>query len=72
VRSKDGKELVLTAYESLPQPQNKETLQLIAQQWNKVGVKLAVLAGDSGSAAADNLDPLKTPVARRHGRPRRS
>ena len=23
----------LTAYESLPQPQNKETLQLVAQQW---------------------------------------
>ena len=63
VRAKDGKELVLTAYESLPQPQNKETLQLIAQQWNKVGVKLSVLAGDSGSAVADNLDPLKTPVA---------
>src|SRR6185295_19168575 len=33
LRQKDGKELVLTAYESLPQPQNKETLQLVAQQW---------------------------------------
>ena len=63
LRQKDGKELVLTAYESLPQPQNKETLQLVAQQWAKVGVKLNVLAGDAGSRTADNLDPLKTPVA---------
>lgn len=63
LRQKDGKELVLTAYESLPQPQNKATLQLIAQQWAKVGVKLTVLAGDSGSRTADDLDPLKTPVS---------
>ncbi|OCP03399.1 MULTISPECIES: TIGR04028 family ABC transporter substrate-binding protein [unclassified Ensifer] len=63
LRQKDGKELVLTAYESLPQPQNKETLQLVAQQWGKIGVKLSVLAGDSGSKTVDDLDPLKTPVS---------
>lgn len=63
LREKDGKELVLAAYESLPQPQNKETLQLVAQQWAKVGVKLNVLAGDSGSRTVDSLDPEKTPVA---------
>ena len=63
LRQKDGKELILTAYESLPQPQNKETLQLVAQQWLKVGVKLNVLAGDAGSRIADSLDPAKTPVA---------
>lgn len=63
LRQKDGKELVLTAYESLPQPQNKETLQLVAQQWGKLGVKLTVLAGDSGSRIVDDLDPLKTPVS---------
>lgn len=62
-RLKDGKPLVLTAYESPPQPQNKETLQLVAQQWAKVGVKLNVLAGDSGSRVLDNLDPTKTPVS---------
>lgn len=62
-RQKDGKELVLTAYESLPQPQNKAMLQLIAQQWAKLGVKLNVLAGDAGGHAADDLDPLKTPVS---------
>jgi len=63
VRQKEGQSLILTAYESLPQPQNKETLQLVAQQWAKVGVKLNVLAGDAGSKTVDSLDPLKTAVA---------
>ncbi|WP_307688821.1 TIGR04028 family ABC transporter substrate-binding protein [Variovorax ginsengisoli] len=61
-RTKDGQELVLRAYEALPQPQNKETLQLVAQQWAKVGVKLVVLTGDAGSKTVDNLDPAKTAV----------
>jgi peptide/nickel transport system substrate-binding protein len=63
LRRKGDQELVLTAYESLPQPQNKAMLQLISQQWAKIGVKLNVLAGDSGSRAADDLDPLKTAVS---------
>jgi peptide/nickel transport system substrate-binding protein len=62
IREKDGKKLALTIYESLPQPQNKEVLQLVAQQWHQVGVVLTVKAGDAGSATLDNLDPLKTPL----------
>ncbi|WP_223694093.1 TIGR04028 family ABC transporter substrate-binding protein [Leifsonia poae] len=62
IRQKDGKNLELTVYESLPQPQNKQVLQLVAQQWEKVGVKLDVLAGDAGSATADNADAQKTPL----------
>ncbi len=62
IREKDGVKLALNVYESLPQPQNRATLQLISQQWAQVGVKLNVLAGDSGSATTDNLDPLKTPL----------
>ncbi len=62
IREKDGKKLALAIYESLPQPQNKEVLQLVAQQWRQVGVALAVKAGDAGSATLDNLDPLKTPL----------
>lgn len=62
IRVKDGQRLALTVYESLPQPQNKEVLQLIAQQWRQVGVALAVKAGDAGSHTLDNLDPLKTPL----------
>ncbi|ATA23720.1 ABC transporter substrate binding protein [Brenneria goodwinii] len=60
VRQKEGQALILTAYESPPQPQNKETLQLVAQQWAKIGVKLNIQAGDAGSKTVDNLDPEKT------------
>lgn len=62
IREKDGQKLALTIYESLPQPQNKEVLQLVAQQWRQVGVALAVKGGDAGSRTLDNLDPLKTPL----------
>lgn len=62
ILEKDGKKLELTIYVSLPQPQNEGVLQLVAQQWAQVGVKLNVLAGDAGSRTLDQLDPLKTPV----------
>lgn len=62
LRQKDGQDFVLSTYESLPQPQNKETLQLVAQQWARIGVKLNVLSGDAGSRAVDTLDPDKTGV----------
>lgn len=63
IREKGGQKLALTVYESPPQPQNKEVLQLLAQQWRQVGVVLTVKAGDAGSKTLDNLDPLKTPVS---------
>ncbi|MGO4742548.1 TIGR04028 family ABC transporter substrate-binding protein [Serratia quinivorans] len=63
LRAKDGKKLLLNVYESLPQPQNKAVLQLVSQQWGKVGARLNILAGDAGSKVADNLDPQKTPAA---------
>lgn len=62
IREKDGVKLELNVYESLPQPQNRATFQLVSQQWAQVGVKLNVLAGDAGSATTDQLDPLKTPI----------
>jgi len=62
LREKDGQALVLTTYESLNYLQNKDVLQLVAQQWAQVGAKLNVLAGDLGSKTLDSLDPLKTPV----------
>lgn len=62
ILEKDGQKLDLTVYVSLPQPQNEGVLQLLAQQWAQVGVKLNVLAGDAGSRTLDNLDPAKTPV----------
>ncbi len=63
VRAKDGQELSLNAYESPNYARSKETMQLIAQQWTRLGVKLNVLAGDLGSRTVDSLDPLKTPVS---------
>ncbi len=62
ILEKDGQKLDLTVYVSLPQPQNEAVLQLLAQQWAQVGVKLNVLAGDAGSRTVDLLDPLKTPI----------
>jgi peptide/nickel transport system substrate-binding protein len=62
VRQKDGKALVLDTYESLNYAQNRQVLQLVAQQWSKVGVTLNVRAGDLGSKTVDSLDPLKTPL----------
>ncbi|MBE9604337.1 TIGR04028 family ABC transporter substrate-binding protein [Acetobacteraceae bacterium H6797] len=62
-REKNGTPLVLSAYESLPQPQSRAVLQLIAQQWAQIGVKLNVMNADSGAVAVNLLDPSKTPVA---------
>lgn len=62
LRQKDGKTLELTVYESLPQPRSKDVLQLVAQQWAKIGVKVNVKAGDAGSKIVDELDPEKTPL----------
>jgi peptide/nickel transport system substrate-binding protein len=62
IRQRDGKPLSLAVYESLPQPQNKAVLQLVAQQWAKIGVKLQVLAGTSGNIVIDTVNPEKTPL----------
>ncbi|WP_227317412.1 TIGR04028 family ABC transporter substrate-binding protein [Cedecea davisae] len=62
IREKDGKPLSFTIYESLPQPQNKEVLQLVAQQWKQIGVGLSVRAGDAGSRVLDTNNPQKTAV----------
>jgi peptide/nickel transport system substrate-binding protein len=62
IREKDGQRLSLTVYEAKPQPLSKQTLELVAQQLKEIGVELEVKAADSGSYAADILDPLKTPL----------
>ncbi len=62
IRQKDGRKLVLTIHESIPQPQNKAVLQLVAQQWTQIGAKLDILSGSAGSTVSDNLDPRKTPL----------
>jgi peptide/nickel transport system substrate-binding protein len=71
LRQKNGQDFVLSTYESLPQPQNKETLQLVAQQWARLGIKLNVLAGDRAAARWTRWTPTR-PGAAGHGGPRRS
>ncbi|WP_353115219.1 TIGR04028 family ABC transporter substrate-binding protein [Microbacterium sp.] len=63
IREKDGQRLSLSVFESLPQPQSKQTLELVAQQLKKVGVELKVKPGDAGSRAADIRDAQKTPIS---------
>lgn len=62
VREKAGQKLILGSHVSPPQPQNKAVLQLVSQQWAKIGVTLNVLSGSPSSVILDNLDPAKTPI----------
>ncbi|GAA0471347.1 MULTISPECIES: TIGR04028 family ABC transporter substrate-binding protein [Tatumella] len=62
IRQKQGIPLSLSVYVSLPQPQNKEVLQLIARQWREIGVVLNVRPADAGTTVLNNLDPLKAPL----------
>ncbi|MEO5616015.1 MAG: ABC transporter substrate-binding protein [Cypionkella sp.] len=60
-REKDGKELILTAYESLPQPQNRATLQLISQQWAKAGGDAERASGGCGNGDGRQFGPRQNP-----------
>ncbi|WP_137844029.1 TIGR04028 family ABC transporter substrate-binding protein [Microbacterium sp. 2FI] len=62
IREKDGERLSLTVYEAKPQPLSKQTLELVAQQLNEIGVELNVKSADAGTYAEDIKDPLKTPL----------
>ncbi|SQK72262.1 MULTISPECIES: TIGR04028 family ABC transporter substrate-binding protein [Tatumella] len=62
IRQKHGVPLSLSVLVSLPQPQNKEVLELVARQWRKIGVLLNVRPSDGGSSLLKNLDPLKAPL----------
>ncbi|NUR87597.1 MAG: TIGR04028 family ABC transporter substrate-binding protein [Nonomuraea sp.] len=65
VRVKDGKPLQLGVFVAGPQPLSKQTLELVAQQWTKLGVKLEIRPADSGSQAVDIKDAEKTAI--QHG-----
>ncbi|SDL19525.1 TIGR04028 family ABC transporter substrate-binding protein [Nonomuraea jiangxiensis] len=62
IREKDGKKLQLGVFVSGPQPLSKQTLELIGQQWAKLGVKLEIRPADSGTQAVDIKDAEKTPL----------
>ena len=46
-----------------PQPLSKQTLELIAQQWAKLGVELEIRPADAGTQAVDIKDAEKTAAA---------
>ncbi|MFI6325692.1 TIGR04028 family ABC transporter substrate-binding protein [Nonomuraea sp. NPDC050556] len=63
VREKDGVKLQLGVFVAGPQPLSKQTLELVAQQWSKLGVKLEIRPADSGTQAVDIKNAEKTAVA---------
>ncbi|MEU7832567.1 MULTISPECIES: TIGR04028 family ABC transporter substrate-binding protein [unclassified Nonomuraea] len=63
IRAKDGKPLQLGVFVSGPQPLSKQTLELIAQQWTKIGVKLEIRPADAGTQAVDIKNAEKTAIA---------
>ncbi|MGV9771470.1 TIGR04028 family ABC transporter substrate-binding protein [Streptosporangium sp. NPDC003464] len=63
VRQKDGRELTLGVFVSGPQPLSKQTLELVAQQWAKIGVKLEIRPADAGTQAVDIKNAEKTAIA---------
>ncbi|MFI6787709.1 TIGR04028 family ABC transporter substrate-binding protein [Nonomuraea sp. NPDC050383] len=63
VREKDGRKLQLGVFVSGPQPLSKQTLELVGQQWAKLGVKLEIRPADAGTQAVDIKNAEKTAIA---------
>ncbi|GAA2296911.1 TIGR04028 family ABC transporter substrate-binding protein [Nonomuraea roseoviolacea subsp. roseoviolacea] len=63
VREKDGVKLQLGVFVSGPQPLSKQTLELVGQQWAKLGVKLEIRPADAGTQAVDIKNAEKTAIA---------
>ncbi|SEG88272.1 peptide/nickel transport system substrate-binding protein [Nonomuraea solani] len=63
IRAKDGTPLKLGVFVSGPQPLSKQTLELVAQQWAKLGVQLEIRPADAGTQAVDIKDAAKTAIA---------
>ncbi|GAB2444636.1 TIGR04028 family ABC transporter substrate-binding protein [Streptosporangium sandarakinum] len=63
VREKDGRKLRLGVFVAGPQPLSKQTLELVGQQWARIGVKLEIRPADAGTQAVDIKDAEKTAVA---------
>lgn len=62
IREKDGVRLELSVFVDNSLQLGKQQLELIAQQWAKVGVQLVIKPADAGTRAVDILDPEKTAI----------
>ncbi|MFG3417561.1 TIGR04028 family ABC transporter substrate-binding protein [Micromonospora sp. NPDC048063] len=62
IREKGGRKLELSVFVSGPQPLSKQTLELVAQQWTRIGVRLDVRPADSGTQAVDIKNAERTAI----------
>ncbi|MEU4645524.1 ABC transporter substrate-binding protein [Micromonospora sp. NPDC023814] len=62
IRAKGGRKLELSVFVSGPQPLSKQTLELVAQQWARIGVRLDVRPADSGTQAVDIKNAERTAI----------
>lgn len=66
IRVKDGVRLELTTWVGAVFPLNQQLDELVATQWERVGVKLLVDTPDAATATAGRFDPIQQPVAITH------
>lgn len=66
IREKDGRRLELETWVGAVFPLNQQLDELVAEQWEEVGVKLNIDTPDAATATAGQKDPLQLPVAITH------
>jgi peptide/nickel transport system substrate-binding protein len=66
IRVKDGQRLELETWVSAVFPLNQQLDELVAEQWEEVGVKLNIETPDAATTTAGQKDPLQLPVAITH------
>jgi len=66
IREKDGQRLELETWVGAVFPLNQQLDELVAEQWEKVGVKLNIDTPDAATATAGQKDPQQLPVAITH------
>lgn len=66
IREKDGERLSLTTWTIAVFPQNQELAELVAQQWEAIGVELKIENPDQATITANQHDFTQQPVAITH------
>lgn len=66
IRVKDGQRLELTTWVAAVFPLNQQLDELVATQWERIGVSLKIETPDQATATAGQRDPLQLPVAITH------
>lgn len=66
IREKDGQRLELSTYVQAVFPLNQEMNELIAGQWEEIGVKLVIETPDAATITATQFDTDKWPVQITH------